>query len=112
LGKALLLEITPFHDPEFTMVEWYRTNATYRDIQKNTEELIRFTAMELFSKEKITYQGKKIDLKVPWERVTIKDLFKQRVKINLEENLTVELLKNAAVSTSPIYSSEKLNRNL
>ncbi len=27
------------HNPEFTMIEWYRRNATYLDIQKDLEEL-------------------------------------------------------------------------
>ncbi len=107
LGKVFRdREITPLHNPEFTMVEWYRTNATYVNIQKDTEELIRFIASELFAKEEIIYQGKKIDLRAPWERVTIKDLFKQRVNINLEENLTTELLKNAAVSCNIKFASD------
>ena len=29
------------HDPEFTMVEWYRLGATYRDIARDAEELLR-----------------------------------------------------------------------
>ncbi len=99
LGKVFRdRETTALHNPEFTMVEWYRINATYKDIQKDTEELIRFIALELFAKEEIIYQKKKIDLTAPWESVTIKNLFKQRANINLEENLTTESLKNAAAS--------------
>ena len=28
------------HNPEFTMIEWYRTNATYLDILKDTQDLL------------------------------------------------------------------------
>ena len=29
------------HNPEFTMIEWYRRNATYRDIAEDLKELLR-----------------------------------------------------------------------
>ena len=29
------------HNPEFTMIEWYRRNADYRDIMEDTERMIR-----------------------------------------------------------------------
>jgi len=32
------------HNPEFTMIEWYRKNATYRDIAKDMEELLAVLA--------------------------------------------------------------------
>ena len=32
------------HDPEFTMIEWYRLGATYRDIARDAEELLREVA--------------------------------------------------------------------
>lgn len=86
LGKVFRdREITFLHNPEFTMVEWYRTNASYRNIQKDTEDLIRFIACELSGKEQIIYQGKKIDLTALWERVTIKNLFRQKVNIDIEK---------------------------
>ena len=106
LGKVFRdREITFLHNPEFTMVEWYRTNATYIDIQKDTEELIRFIARELLGEEKIIYQKNKIDLKTPWEKVTIKELFRQKVKINIGENLSTELLKKAATACGIKFTS-------
>ena len=35
------------HNPEFTMIEWYRANADYRDIMKDTEDMIRHVANRL-----------------------------------------------------------------
>ena len=34
------------HSPEFTMIEWYRRNATYRDIAKDLTELLSHLAEE------------------------------------------------------------------
>lgn len=99
LGKVFRnREITRLHNPEFTMVEWYRANATYRDIQKDTEDLICFVAEKVFSKQDLIYQGEKIGLTSPWKRITLSDLFKREAGIDLENSNTIESLKKAASS--------------
>lgn len=37
------------HNPEFTMIEWYRKDATYRDILEDTKHLYRFLSSLDFS---------------------------------------------------------------
>ena len=37
-------EIGPLHNPEYTMLEWYRTNADYMDILADTKALIQAVA--------------------------------------------------------------------
>jgi lysyl-tRNA synthetase class 2 len=50
------------HNPEFTMLEWYRTNSDYMDILADTKELIREIAIELCGTAIIEYDGNTIDL--------------------------------------------------
>ena len=65
--------ISTFHNPEFTMMEFYQAYATYEELMTMTEELFGVIAADLFSTLKITYQGKQIDLTPPWRRITVRD---------------------------------------
>ncbi len=82
----------PLHNPEFTMLEWYREKADYNNIMKDCEELIT----SLTIKNQITYQNKKINLSLPWKRISVHELFMKYCKINLLKNKTYKQFKNTA----------------
>jgi lysyl-tRNA synthetase class 2 len=65
--------ISTFHNPEFTMMEFYQAYATYEDLMDFTEELLTFIAGEIFGSLKFDYQGTEIDLTPPWQRITMRD---------------------------------------
>ena len=65
--------ISAFHNPEFTMIEFYMSYATYEDLMTYTEELFAFIASNIFGSLKFTYQGTEIDLSPPWRRISVKD---------------------------------------
>jgi lysyl-tRNA synthetase class 2 len=65
--------ISTFHNPEFTMMEFYQAYATYEDLMKFTEEMLTFIAMEIFGSLKFEYQETEIDLTPPWKRITVRD---------------------------------------
>jgi lysyl-tRNA synthetase class 2 len=69
--------ISTFHNPEFTMMEFYLSYATYEDLMSYTEELFTFIAMNTFDGLKFTYQGTEIDLTLPWRRISVKDALLQ-----------------------------------
>ena len=69
--------IDTFHNPEFTMMEFYWSYATYEDLMSFTEELFAFVAQRLFGSLRFTYQGAEIDLTPPWRRLTVKDALLQ-----------------------------------
>lgn len=72
------------HNPEFTLLEWYRSYASYEDIMKDTEELIEYTAKDILGKPNILYKGSQIDVSTPWPRIKIKDLFRDFAGIDYE----------------------------
>ena len=76
----------PQHNPEFTMLEWYRENANYLDLMKDCQNLIT----------SLGYQNKKIDTETQWERKTTQELFLHHLKIDLLENQTFEEFKKTA----------------
>jgi lysyl-tRNA synthetase class 2 len=65
--------ISTFHNPEFTMMEFYWAYATYEDLMAYTEELFTFIAEDIFGSLQFNYQGKEINLKTPWQRISVKD---------------------------------------
>ena len=65
------------HNPEFTMMELYQAYADYRDMMDLTEKIYACVLKKLELPSVITYQGTKIDLSVPWERLTMVEAVKR-----------------------------------
>ncbi len=65
--------IDTFHNPEFTMMEFYWAYATYEDLMTFTEELFTAMATDVLGGLKFNYQGTEIDLTPPWRRISVKD---------------------------------------
>jgi len=65
--------ISTFHNPEFTMMEFYQAYATYEELMAMTEELFGCIALNLFSSLTFNYQGNEINLTPPWRRITVRD---------------------------------------
>ena len=63
-------EVSPLHNPEFTMIEWYRVGGDYKDVMADCEAL--FTKI---LGVKMRYQGADYDLSLPWQRYTVAELF-------------------------------------
>ncbi len=99
-------ELTHLHNPEFTMLEWYHTDADYHDIQKDTEELIRFVSDPILSDQTMDYQNSRIDLSLPWECVTVRDLFLKHAAHDLEKSDRVEDLRESASILDISYQIE------
>jgi elongation factor P--(R)-beta-lysine ligase len=65
------------HNPEFTMLEWYRAGVDYRQIILDTENLVLYLA-ELFGYGSILrFQGNRIDLTLPWPQISVGEAFRQ-----------------------------------
>lgn len=61
------------HNPEFTMLEFYQSYATYDDLMKITEEMISETAKKVTGDFKIEYQDTVINWEAPYRRITLQD---------------------------------------
>jgi len=75
------------HLPEFTLLEWYRASADYMDIMVECEEMIRHVAADTGCGDRIVYMGREIDLKGPWQRMTVNEAFERYSPISLEDAL-------------------------
>ncbi len=72
------------HNPEFTMLEWYRAYASYLEIMDDTEGLVQHVAKALCGSTKIRYKGKQLDLAGPWERITVAEAFLRYAAVDLD----------------------------
>lgn len=73
-------EVSRLHSPEFTMLEWYRVNANYRDVMNDFENLFCQILKDInpdVDLSKWKYQGEEYDLSLPWPRISVKDAFQK-----------------------------------
>lgn len=86
------------HNPEFTMMELYQAYADYKEMMVLTENMISSIAKDVLGTTVIEYQGQKIDLTPPWNRLTMIDAVKEYSGIDFNEIKTDEEAKKAARS--------------
>lgn len=69
--------LSPRHNPEFTMMEFYAAYHDYRWLMDFTEELLREVALAATGSAVLNYQGAPIDLSRPFARLTIVEAIKR-----------------------------------
>lgn len=80
----------PLHDPEFTILEWYRTKADYQDTMKDCENLLRFLNR---GKTKLAYQDQVLDISRPFEKITVAQAFKKYARTTPNDNFEINYVK-------------------
>ncbi len=63
--------LSPRHNPEFTMMEFYAAYTDYHWLMDFTESLLRAAALASCGSTLLQYQGRSLDLGQPFERLTI-----------------------------------------
>jgi lysyl-tRNA synthetase, class II len=90
LGKDFRNEgLSPKHNPEFTMLEWYEAYADYEDVAGALEQLVAHVAAD------VGYAGE-IDFSAPWRRVTLRDAILERTGVDVLANRDRDALVAAA----------------
>jgi len=69
-------EVTEMHNPEFTLLEWYRRGSDYSVLARDARALARAAALAVLAKEQIRYQGKECDLRGEWKSLTLAEAFR------------------------------------
>lgn len=65
------------HNPEFTQMECYWAYADYEDMMRLVEEMFGFIAKEVLGELEFEYQGRKINLRSPWQRLEFTKVLKE-----------------------------------
>jgi lysyl-tRNA synthetase class 2 len=70
------------HNPEFTMLEWYRANDGVESVMRDTEQLVAAT-----TGGGVKLGDRRLDLRPPFERLTVCDAFARHAGWSPEETL-------------------------
>ena len=73
------------HLSEMSLLEWYATGKNYSDLMIECESLIRHILQELETGKYLVYQGKRIDMDSPWEKISVKDAFRKYAGLDLND---------------------------
>lgn len=63
------------HNPEFTLLEWYRLHADYTDILRDCRELLLFVARRMTGTDSIRYAGQTLRIGALWRVLTVREAF-------------------------------------
>jgi elongation factor P--(R)-beta-lysine ligase len=70
------------HHPEFSMLEWYRAGASYRDLMDECAALVR-VCQQAAGAEVLSWRGRTSDARREWQRITVAEAFHQHCGIDL-----------------------------
>ena len=102
--------LSPRHNPEFTMMEFYAAYTNYEWLMDFTEQLLRKVAVDVTGSTGLQYQGKALDFSQPFARRTIVQAIEENapevkgVDLQSEEALRAELQKRGADVKGPTLS--------
>jgi elongation factor P--(R)-beta-lysine ligase len=70
------------HHPEFSMLEWYRAGASYRDLMDECAALV-LACQEAAGAAALTWRDQTCDARREWQRISIAEAFQQHCGIDL-----------------------------
>jgi len=103
--------LSRFHNPEFTMVEWYEAYADYEVVRQLTEDLLAGMVRELFGTTTLERHGATLDFKQPFARKDYYTLVRETAGVDLARASDAELraaLKRKEVPEADALSGAKL----
>jgi lysyl-tRNA synthetase, class II len=84
IGKDFRNEgMSRFHNPEFTMLEFYAAYLDYEDVMALTEALLERVAIDSCGGKQVEYQDSTIDFGAPYRRLTMYDSLEQIGEIDV-----------------------------
>jgi lysyl-tRNA synthetase class 2 len=101
--------VSPRHNPEFTMMEFYAAYTDYKWLMTFTEELIRAAAIDAQGTANLTYQGKPLDLSKPFQRLTIAEAILKYAPLSKKQYTAAQLEDKEFVRQELKKSGEDIN---
>lgn len=78
------------HNPEFTSIEMYQAYTDYKGMMELIENMYETLALKICGDTTIDYQGEKINLKAPWEKLTMVEAVKKYAGVDYNDWATDE----------------------
>ena len=99
--------LSRFHNPEFTMAEWYQAYADYEDMLALTEEMLAGLVQELFGTNTLERHGVTLAFRRPFARRDFYDLVREHAGVDLARASEPEL--RAALAKRHVADADELN---
>lgn len=99
------------HNPEFTVLEYYVAYKDYLWMMETTEQMLEYTAITTNGSSITTIDGKEIDFKAPYKRISIYDAIKEHTGTdisNMTEDEIRDVCKQLKVDVDPSMGRGKL----
>ncbi|MBS1266789.1 MAG: Aspartate--tRNA(Asp/Asn) ligase [Candidatus Woesearchaeota archaeon] len=81
------------HNPEFLLFEAMTAYTDYFDGMKLIENITEYVVKKVKGTTKVKYQGKEIDFKAPWDRISVRDSIIKYADIDIEKTDDEEMKK-------------------
>jgi lysyl-tRNA synthetase class 2 len=102
LGKFFRNEgMSPQHNPEFTMLEWFVSGADYNGVMAFAEVLVADVVERVLGTTKVERDGETIDFATPWARVSLRDAIKEETGVDIVEASRDELAELVGDDAEP-----------
>lgn len=98
--------LSSLHNPEFTIVEWYRAFSDYRKIMEDTENLVYELAVLAHGEGVLRYKDFVVDVKPPWVRMTVVEAFEKYAGIDQKTFEDEKAFKKVAAEKGYAVTSE------
>lgn len=70
-------ELGRYHEPEFTLLEWYRAFEPVESVMRDTETLVTEVVVALSGKRTVIHNGTSVLVSPPFHRLSVSDAFVQ-----------------------------------
>ncbi|HEY7193632.1 MAG TPA: lysine--tRNA ligase [Gemmatimonadales bacterium] len=101
--------LSRFHNPEFTMAEWYEAYADYNDMAALTEEMLATIVQQLFGTLVLERHGATLSFERPFARKDYYGLVREHAGVDLTTAKDAELRAVLKRHNVPPAEMEKLN---
>ncbi len=83
-------ELGALHEPEFTLLEWYRAGSDFEQMMQDTEQLVAHVARTLLGGTTIPGRDAELDVSPPWPRLSVREAFLRHAGVAVEDLLPDE----------------------
>ncbi len=83
------------HNPEFTMMEFYKAYADYNDVMEIVERMVKFIAQRVNGTTLLTYGEHTIDIGQAWRKITMREGIKRYANVDYMDYRDAEALTAA-----------------
>lgn len=102
LGRFFRNEgMSPQHNPEFTMLEWFVSCADYSGVMAFAEQLVAGVVERVLGTTKVERDGETIDFKTPWKRVSLRDAIIEETGVDITTASRDELAEVVGADVEP-----------